>query len=137
MSTNVAKPVKVAIIGASGTYGKGILGRAEEELDHLPEAERLAGSRAFSSTVRYAWGALCLAHMGRTTEAHAQLSKHLKELNLSGDEDETPPPMLVTLLECAVLVKDRQVVLPGLVLDQVVVPVAAAEEVLTHPLGIR
>ncbi len=30
MSTNVAKPVKVAIIGASGTYGSGILARAEE-----------------------------------------------------------------------------------------------------------
>jgi hypothetical protein len=30
MSTNRAKPVKVAIIGASGTYGKGILARAEE-----------------------------------------------------------------------------------------------------------
>jgi len=30
MSTNVAKPVKVAIIGASGTYGKGVLARAEE-----------------------------------------------------------------------------------------------------------
>ena len=30
MSTNVAKPRKVAIIGASGTYGKGILARAEE-----------------------------------------------------------------------------------------------------------
>jgi nucleoside-diphosphate-sugar epimerase len=30
MNTNVAKPLKVAIIGASGTYGKGILARAEE-----------------------------------------------------------------------------------------------------------
>jgi len=30
MSTNVAKPLKVAIIGASGTYGRGILARAEE-----------------------------------------------------------------------------------------------------------
>ena len=30
MSTNVPKPVKVAIIGASGTYGKGVLARAEE-----------------------------------------------------------------------------------------------------------
>ncbi len=30
MSTDVAKPLKVAIIGASGTYGKGILARAEE-----------------------------------------------------------------------------------------------------------
>ena len=30
MSTNVAKPAKVAIIGASGTYGKGILARTEE-----------------------------------------------------------------------------------------------------------
>ena len=30
MSTNVAKPLKVAIIGASGNYGKGILARAEE-----------------------------------------------------------------------------------------------------------
>ncbi len=30
MSTNIAKPVKVAILGASGTYGKGILARAEE-----------------------------------------------------------------------------------------------------------
>jgi uncharacterized protein YbjT (DUF2867 family) len=29
-NTNVAKPAKVAIIGASGTYGKGILARAEE-----------------------------------------------------------------------------------------------------------
>ena len=29
-STDVSKPVKVAIIGASGTYGKGILARAEE-----------------------------------------------------------------------------------------------------------
>ncbi len=30
MSTKVAKPTKVAIIGASGTYGKGVLARAEE-----------------------------------------------------------------------------------------------------------
>ena len=30
MSTNSAKPVKVAIIGASGTYGRGILARSEE-----------------------------------------------------------------------------------------------------------
>ena len=30
MNTKVAKPCKVAIIGASGTYGKGILARAEE-----------------------------------------------------------------------------------------------------------
>jgi len=30
MSTSVSKPVKVAILGASGTYGKGILARAEE-----------------------------------------------------------------------------------------------------------
>jgi hypothetical protein len=30
MSTNIARPVRVAIIGASGTYGKGILARAEE-----------------------------------------------------------------------------------------------------------
>jgi putative NADH-flavin reductase len=30
MSTNLAKPGKVAIIGASGTYGSGILARAEE-----------------------------------------------------------------------------------------------------------
>ncbi|UCF77991.1 MAG: NAD(P)H-binding protein, partial [Candidatus Eiseniibacteriota bacterium] len=30
MNTNVAKPVKVAIIGATGTYGTGILARAEE-----------------------------------------------------------------------------------------------------------
>ena len=30
MSTNIARPTRVAIIGASGTYGKGILARAEE-----------------------------------------------------------------------------------------------------------
>ena len=30
MSTNVTKPGKVAIIGASGTYGTGIHARAEE-----------------------------------------------------------------------------------------------------------
>jgi len=30
MSTKIAKPAKVGIIGASGTYGKGILARAEE-----------------------------------------------------------------------------------------------------------
>ncbi len=30
MSTNVAKPNRVAIIGASGTYGRGILARAEQ-----------------------------------------------------------------------------------------------------------
>ena len=30
MSTTKAKPIKVAIIGASGTYGKGILARAEQ-----------------------------------------------------------------------------------------------------------
>jgi putative NADH-flavin reductase len=30
MTTNVAKPAKVAIIGASGAYGTGILARAEE-----------------------------------------------------------------------------------------------------------
>jgi len=30
MNTNIAKPAKVAIIGASGAYGTGILARAEE-----------------------------------------------------------------------------------------------------------
>jgi hypothetical protein len=30
MSTIVAKPLEVAIIGASGTYGKGIIAGAEE-----------------------------------------------------------------------------------------------------------
>ena len=30
MSANMAKPAKVAIIGASGTYGQGILARAEQ-----------------------------------------------------------------------------------------------------------
>jgi putative NADH-flavin reductase len=30
MNTGIAKPAKVAIIGASGTYGEGILARAEE-----------------------------------------------------------------------------------------------------------
>jgi hypothetical protein len=30
MSTNIAKPARVVIIGASGTYGRGILARAEE-----------------------------------------------------------------------------------------------------------
>ena len=30
MNTIAAKPNKVAIVGASGTYGKGILARAEE-----------------------------------------------------------------------------------------------------------
>ena len=30
MNTNVAKPSKVAITGASGTYGQGVLARAEE-----------------------------------------------------------------------------------------------------------
>jgi putative NADH-flavin reductase len=30
MNTNVAKPVKVAIIGTNETYGEGILARAEE-----------------------------------------------------------------------------------------------------------
>jgi hypothetical protein len=30
VSTSIAKPAKVAIIGASGTYGEGILARAEE-----------------------------------------------------------------------------------------------------------
>ena len=30
MSTDIARPVRVAIIGASGTYGTGILARAEE-----------------------------------------------------------------------------------------------------------
>jgi hypothetical protein len=30
MNTNIVKPLKVAIIGASGTYGRGILARAEE-----------------------------------------------------------------------------------------------------------
>ena len=30
ITTNIAKPVKVAIVGASGTYGTGILARAEE-----------------------------------------------------------------------------------------------------------
>jgi hypothetical protein len=29
MTTTLAKPVKVAILGASGAYGKGILARAE------------------------------------------------------------------------------------------------------------
>ena len=42
MSTNIAKPYRVAIVGASGTYGKGILARAEEigvEAEEIPCAK--------------------------------------------------------------------------------------------------
>jgi tetratricopeptide (TPR) repeat protein len=97
------------------------LGRGEEALADLPEAERLAGSQAFSSTVRFGWGALCSAHMGRGAEAQAQLSEYLKQLNLSVEKDDTPAPILTTLLELAVLVEDREAAsllakrLPGVV----------------------
>jgi tetratricopeptide (TPR) repeat protein len=84
------------------------LGRGEEALAELPEAERLAGTQVFSSTVRFGWGTLCLAYMGRLVEAQARLSEYCRELNLSAAEDETPSIILATLLELAVLVKDQQ-----------------------------
>ncbi len=86
------------------------LGRGEEALADLPEAERLVGSQAFSSIVRFGWNTLCLAHMGRLAEAQAQLSEYLGQLNLSPEEDETPAPILINLLEIAVLVEDRQAI---------------------------
>ena len=48
MSTNVAKPGKVAIIGASGTYGTGIFARADEigVEAQLDEEEELRGAFA-------------------------------------------------------------------------------------------
>jgi tetratricopeptide (TPR) repeat protein len=84
------------------------LGRGEEALADLPEVERLVGSQAFSSTARFGWGALCLAHMGRLAEAKTQLSEYLGQLKLSPEEDDTPAPMMTTLLETAVLVEDRE-----------------------------
>jgi tetratricopeptide (TPR) repeat protein len=86
------------------------LGRGEDALADLPEAERMAGSQAFSSTVRFGWVALCLAHTGRGAEAQAQLSEYLKQLNLSAEKDDTPAPILITLLELAILVEDREAV---------------------------
>jgi DNA-binding winged helix-turn-helix (wHTH) protein/tetratricopeptide (TPR) repeat protein len=86
------------------------LGRAEEALAALPEAERLVGSQAFSSTLRFGWSALCLAHMGRLAEARAQLSEYLGKSKLSVEEDDTPTVILATLLEIAVLVEDREAV---------------------------
>jgi len=84
------------------------LGRAEETLADLPEAEQLAGAQAFSSTVRFGWSALCLAHLGRLAEAQEQLYGYLGQLNLLPEEDETPMAILVTLLEIAVLVEHRE-----------------------------
>ena len=84
------------------------LGRGEEALAALPEAERLVGSQTFSSTVRFGWSALCLAHMGRLAEAQSQFSEYLGQLNLSPEEDDTPTVILATLLETAVVVEDRE-----------------------------
>jgi putative NADH-flavin reductase len=50
MSTNVAKPAKVAIIGASGTYGKGILARAEEISVEAVVVTAMASSRRSATT---------------------------------------------------------------------------------------
>ena len=50
MNTNVAKPAKVAIIGASGTCGRGILARAEEiGLESLVVTRSIARARPSDS----------------------------------------------------------------------------------------
>ena len=46
--------------------------------------------------------------MGRAAEAQAQLSEDLKQLNLSAKKDDTPASILTTLLELAVLVRNRE-----------------------------
>ncbi len=84
------------------------LGKGEETLADLPEAERLAGAHVFSSIIRFGWSTLCLAHMGRLAEAQAQLREYLTQPTLSPEEDETPLNILATLLEITVLVEDRE-----------------------------
>lgn len=84
------------------------LGRAEEALANLPEAERLAGVKVFSSTLRFGWSGLCLTHTGRFAEAQTQLTEYLRQMNITAEEDEIPAPILATLLEIAVLVGDKE-----------------------------
>jgi DNA-binding winged helix-turn-helix (wHTH) protein len=86
------------------------LGRAEEALAALPEAEQLVGSQPFSSTLRFGWSALCLAHMGRLAEARMQFREYLGQLNLSVEEEDDTQPghILATFLETAVMVEDRE-----------------------------
>jgi tetratricopeptide (TPR) repeat protein len=83
------------------------LGRAEEALAILPEAERQAGVQVFSSTNRFGWSALCLARMGRSDEALSLLSENLRQMSISTEEDDISALILATLLETAVLAGDR------------------------------
>ncbi len=82
------------------------LGRAEEALSGLGASRRMVGLELRSAEA--ALRALILAHLGRSDEAEAALGQLMQRLSISSNGDGTPWPILLDLLETAVIVGDRK-----------------------------
>jgi len=84
------------------------LGRGEEALAAAPEAFQLIDART-QPLAPLAEGAVCLAHLGRLSEARAALGKlRNRSQDMRRDGDGLGVQHLVQILEAAVLVQDRE-----------------------------
>jgi len=81
------------------------LGRPEEALAAAFGAAERSGWADRPSYYRVGERALCLAHMGRSDEARAELVRELARVTISPD---TPIRILSSLLETAVVLQDRE-----------------------------
>jgi hypothetical protein len=87
------------------------LNRAKETVEALPEAGQLAGvatEQGHTAWFERSRGALALAYLGRSDEARAAMNQLFAELMVASEEHVLTPLAGVTLLETAVLLKDRE-----------------------------
>ncbi|MSQ15463.1 MAG: hypothetical protein EXR50_06340, partial [Dehalococcoidia bacterium] len=82
------------------------VGRGDEALSILDQGNPAAGAQ--EGPVIRGRRAICLAYLGRMAEAQTLLHLMITQLELDPGEDEVPTGVLVSLLETAALVEDKE-----------------------------
>jgi tetratricopeptide (TPR) repeat protein len=99
-------PVLGGQYATDANYGLAHLGRGEEALTRMGAARELAGIEAVAAVP--ARTAQLLAHAGRSEEAREMLRRVMVERNIAREENEISTPLLLHLLEAAVMLEESE-----------------------------